>query len=554
MGTDKQYASETDDEEVDGDDPGGEEIEPKVEEVEEALMRDVKPSSLLDPVEGQANVTSDGIATPKRGRGRPRKNPANKKASLTKSGALGRSKTGCITCRKRKKKCGEEKPTCHNCRKNAKVCEGYPPATFWRPGRHRPEEASTSRFSFPLSRDLPYLIDGIENDIDRRFLAHFITDISGRLTIHDDGSNPFKDLFLPMAHEDKGLMHSLMSLAGLHLLAREPEAALRERQQHHFSEAQSILIADVERADSAQTGDNYPEGTLDDPTMAATIVHCLIYICEGTTKGEYRPHLDAVRRLMPISRSRNPEFQQFLYEFFRYHDVANTITTLDVRHHVQLNAWPFVTGSTGSGNYPKFALQPVIEPGAGVLIGVLDGLFEVITKITILRDIIRERRALGQKPAVDYQIMMWAVDIDAAIHAWDPAQLPNTPRWVAAQLYRQCAWVYLHRTTTASRPSPKMTAAVDEGLEYLRVMPPGESTQAVILLPLFLLGCAAFEQRQRPDIEEAFARALEYSRFGNIMVAKQVVKRVWEMMDTGDEKSWDWETIMKDMDIDCLVT
>lgn len=409
--------------------------------------------------------------------------------------------------------------------------------------------ASAQRFSFPSSRDLPYLIDGIENDIDRRFLAHFITDISGRLTIHDDGSNPFKDLFLPMAHEDKGLMHSLMSLAGLHLLAREPEAALRERQQHHFAEAQSILIADVERASSAQAGDNHSEGTLDDPTMASTIVHCLIYICEGTTKGEYRPHLEAVRRLMPINRSRNPEFRQFLYEFFKYHDVANTITTLDVR------PWPFVTGSGGAnGNFPKFVLQPVIQPGAGAVIGVLDGLFELITKITILRDTIRERKALGRKPAVDYQIMMWAVDIDAAIHAWDPAQLPNTPRWIAAQLYRQCAWVYLHRTTRASRPSPKITTAVDEGLEYLRAMTPGESTQAVILLPLFLLGCAAFQERQRPDIEEAFTRALEYSRFGNIMVAKKVVKRVWEMMDAGDERSWDWENIMRDMDIDCLVT
>ena len=349
-------------------------------------------------------------------------------------------------------------------------------------------------------------------------------------------------------------MHSLMSLAGLHLIAREPEPALSARQQHHFAEAQSILIADVERASSAQAGDNYPEGTLEDPTLASTIVHCLIYICEGTTQGEYRPHMDAVRRLMPKSRSRNLEFQGFLYEFFKYHDVANTITTLDVRPHVQLDDWPFVTDGGGNGNLPRFVIQPVIQPGAGAVIGVLDGLFELITKITILRDIIRERRSLGQKPAVDYQIMMWAVDIDAGIHAWDPAQPPNTPRWIAAQLYRQCAWVYLHRTTRASRPSPKITTAVDEGLEYLRAMPSGESTQAVILLPLFLLGCAAFQERQRPDIEEAFTRALEYSRFKNIIAAKKVVKRVWEMMDGGDERSWDWETIMKDMDIDCLVT
>lgn len=112
MDTDMLYASETEDEEVDGDGPEGEEIEPKVEEVEGASMVDVKPASLSDAAEGHADVTPGGVVAPKRGRGRPRKNPVNKKNSLTKPGAKGRSKTGCITCRKRKKKCGEEKPTC----------------------------------------------------------------------------------------------------------------------------------------------------------------------------------------------------------------------------------------------------------------------------------------------------------------------------------------------------------------------------------------------------------------------------------------------------------
>lgn len=112
MDTDLRYASDTDDEEVDGDCLEEEEIEPKVEEVEEASILDVKPLSLSDAVEDQANVTSADVVAPKRGRGRPRKNPINKKNSLTKPGGKGRSKTGCITCRKRKKKCGEEKPTC----------------------------------------------------------------------------------------------------------------------------------------------------------------------------------------------------------------------------------------------------------------------------------------------------------------------------------------------------------------------------------------------------------------------------------------------------------
>lgn len=38
-----------------------------------------------------------------------------------------RTKTGCLTCRKRKKKCDETKPECTNCVRGGFVCAGYPP-------------------------------------------------------------------------------------------------------------------------------------------------------------------------------------------------------------------------------------------------------------------------------------------------------------------------------------------------------------------------------------------------------------------------------------------
>lgn len=47
----------------------------------------------------------------KRPRGRPRKHPLTPMVSANKV-TKGRSKTGCITCRKRKKKCDEAKPRC----------------------------------------------------------------------------------------------------------------------------------------------------------------------------------------------------------------------------------------------------------------------------------------------------------------------------------------------------------------------------------------------------------------------------------------------------------
>jgi len=47
----------------------------------------------------------------KRGRGRPRKHPLPPYGAVQKV-TKGRSKTGCITCRRRKKKCDETKPEC----------------------------------------------------------------------------------------------------------------------------------------------------------------------------------------------------------------------------------------------------------------------------------------------------------------------------------------------------------------------------------------------------------------------------------------------------------
>ncbi|KAL5336189.1 hypothetical protein BJX70DRAFT_390128 [Aspergillus crustosus] len=49
---------------------------------------------------------------------------ANQKQAVSKS-ARKRTKTGCLTCRQRRIKCGEEKPICKNCTKSKRECKGY---------------------------------------------------------------------------------------------------------------------------------------------------------------------------------------------------------------------------------------------------------------------------------------------------------------------------------------------------------------------------------------------------------------------------------------------
>lgn len=76
---------------------------PKLEPVD-----DIDIADLLDIKESIVPETS---VRAKRPRGRPRKHPKPSSEALAKV-AKGRSKTGCITCRRRKKKCDETKPSC----------------------------------------------------------------------------------------------------------------------------------------------------------------------------------------------------------------------------------------------------------------------------------------------------------------------------------------------------------------------------------------------------------------------------------------------------------
>ncbi|KAL4905673.1 hypothetical protein BDW74DRAFT_11352 [Aspergillus multicolor] len=54
-----------------------------------------------------------------------------------------RTKTGCMTCRRRKKKCDEQHPACNNCLRGGFICEGYSSRSTW-------QKPSTSKTPVPL--------------------------------------------------------------------------------------------------------------------------------------------------------------------------------------------------------------------------------------------------------------------------------------------------------------------------------------------------------------------------------------------------------------------
>ncbi|KAH7407147.1 hypothetical protein BKA64DRAFT_572310 [Cadophora sp. MPI-SDFR-AT-0126] len=104
-----------------------------------------------------------------------------------------RSKTGCVTCKIRRLKCGEEKPSCRRCVKSGWHCDGYDhvvnlpaaaPLTLT-PIRPRSISSSSSPSSSPTASLYTPSLSLDLYDEEQRYFQSFIDDVSIHLQGHD---------------------------------------------------------------------------------------------------------------------------------------------------------------------------------------------------------------------------------------------------------------------------------------------------------------------------------------------------------------------------------
>lgn len=459
-----------------------------------------------------------------------------------------------------------------NCEKNAVICEGYPDRTIWRSGKEKEEEGmSTSSCQSPIEKliaatapmrrhslptiTLAPIIHGIETPGDRIFLEHYCFRLSAVLTVEGPKKNAFKDMLLPMATQHLGLMHSILALSstnidyqepyGRALLAKHPDLSvetLQERSEYHQHEALKEFNLDIKRQN---------EGIVQDGILSVRYgqMLCLVVqsIAEGKATGEHRIHLEAYRNLIQESPPEEGPFMEFIEEFFQFHIGLDDIISLP-QGHARL-------GSVSD----DWNLPAVIQPEAVRLLGVQDGLFFYMSKITSIRNAIRSNMEQGLDPIVDYTSLYRAAEIDAGIREWRPSWPEGDSRDLAGLLYKQMMWVYLWRTiyppkTTTWAPEFKITSAVNDGLALLKLFAPRDPSQTLLLAPTFIIGCAAFDPAQRPAIRQSIAIIKEYTYLKNADRALEVLEEVWKYMDNKDERSWDWQAIAHGMDMDFLAT
>ncbi|ETR98331.1 hypothetical protein M419DRAFT_103464 [Trichoderma reesei RUT C-30] len=398
-----------------------------LEDVSAAPLSQTPPNELL----GGAPIKQ------KRPRGRPRKHPLTPIVNANKV-TKGRSKTGCITCRKRKKKCDEAKPRCMNCEKNAVVCEGYHEKQVWKSGRERAEEGMSDRKD--MTRLEP-IFHGVETAEDKIFWKHYVNHFSNVLTVEGEAKNAFKDIILQLANRHQGLMHSILAASskhidwdtpyGIKILQSNPttsKEALQQRSEYHHDEGMKRMYAEMNQ----EMDKSNPEYKT---VLAARYgqMMCLLLQtrAEGNPRGDHRVHLQAYKHLVQHSPPEDSNFLTFITEFFQYHIYADDLFWYPEKRTERL----------ASEDWEPSA--PIHPPR---LLGVADGLFRHLSEITSIRNAIRVNMAGAVDPLVDYTSLYKAAEIDAAIREWTPRWPSGDSRDRVGLLYKQMLWVYLFRT------------------------------------------------------------------------------------------------------------
>ena len=381
------------------------------------------------------------------------------------------------------------------------------------------------------------VIPGVETELDRVFLAHFHDRMSKILTVSDNkDTNLFQRLIIPMACTNKCLMHSLLALSGSHLIRCSPTESFAKPKEWHYTNGLSILVKEV-------TLTCKYDKAVEEPIVATMIFQCLITISEGRTNGEHHIHLDGAYRYIKFQQ--NSEFGVFVRELYTYYyNMSNMFTS---SHRPEADS-----EDLGNGICLPVPASSATFPDKRIMTRIFQ-LFKFMRTIKSFRSHARARKVQGTEPWCDSFTYDQATKIRSCLYVWQTGENKGTQLDITTEIYREAILVYLLRSVRMPGSDLEVLARVNRAMKYIQTLPPNGPVLCVLLLPLFILGCAAFKTEQRIEIEYAFNKLERYSRLGNIVPARQVVHRIWEMMDVEDKESWDWETVMQNMNYDFLI-
>lgn len=438
-----------------------------------------------------------------------------------------RSKTGCLSCRRRKKKCDELRPVCTGCTNNFLTCE-------WPPSNPQPQRRRRKRdaLSFPPSQTSVEIIS-TKPDLspwakvgtlpsetqNQKLVHHFVHTTSQMLSVQRDPEKMhFMDHLVPTAVNSPLIMKCVLGVSAVHLARCEGNVgSLNTVAYVHYGSAIRTLRGLL-------TAEAMPENTEKQDETLLAILLLLFYENLGFEDGARAlPHINAATALvekmvLDSSEKRNSDMRGFLFELFIYFST--------------LTHFGWTNNSSLSTLLPKLFQTPALtkHKSYGMLFGNFQELFSIITRIS---DIQRDIKEAGRTAEITSELRT----MEQTLMSWQPEPSISQELRVtddisrASELYRLTCLLSVVKIIdpTLTPNSIVIRETVASFVAHLEKIPPKAPVNTILTWPLVIMGCDAVIATHRRIISARLHCSSESIKSANIERSLKFLRHTWKM-------------------------
>ncbi|KAH7039575.1 fungal-specific transcription factor domain-containing protein [Microdochium trichocladiopsis] len=465
-----------------------------------------------------------------------------------------RSKTGCRTCRLRRKKCGEQRPVCEGCRRNHLLCS-------W-PGRPAPEEESgvpdgpgmhalaaiaarpgPRQTAAPASMaSLPTVSNFVHrwNEIGsldevgkaKVLLQHYICSTASRLTT-GKGNNPYLSLVLPFAEQHWDILHALLAISASHLSYTDPAYAYPTKS--HYAVA---LRAAKNHVTTVGRGQHDEAIRL----LVLLVLLCHFEVVDGDMRGAIQFHLAACRHLLQLVYDslhlQNKDIVAFIAEQYLYFNA--------VAYNVRLDETGLASIVPATEDLDQDEFYPLLSGSSvsGFLFGTSVDLFRLIPSVVHLGRCPQSDPAASRQD--DIALRQAFRSLEMCILAWSPDTLESrflAPKGVETQpmdhrggLILQRALLILLRVALhgPGRPGGRLLGEVNDlignFMACLRRIPLNSLTWTNLLWAILTAGSCLQAAEDREYLRSTMGA--QGHKMHTLSSVLQILSWVWEASDS----------------------
>ncbi|KAF9691554.1 hypothetical protein EKO04_010235 [Ascochyta lentis] len=447
-----------------------------------------------------------------------------------------RSRTGCLTCRARRKRCDNRRPHCENCTRLNLSCE-------WQAQRKLIQDAASNSSSSPESEvveSVPSslgcwdMLPGEAGAERQHLLQYYIEKFVPSVSVATTPTSFYTSLYMPWAFQIDGMLDAILALSSAQLARRTDD---KDREEH----LRAVSLRHQRKCSGFIKDRLSPTGQpLRDTYQVVAIILLLVGLeaLKGNKSTTWIQQLKCVRKILDTL---SPEQSivdcievDSLHRHFTYHYAMASVMS-------QVSAAP-------PGPPYEHDLLPMCNLAMPLTIDPLMGIaYQLCDLISKIQYVVNPDPAFPQLTeatfnAIENGIQTWTYESPFS----SGVDLPVALDLIAlAESYRLAALIQLYRNSKAH--TGLVPGCASRAMEFIVRIPAGSPAESSLLYPIFMAGAELDDDVAIEKCTKRLKDISERNRYENIDSVQKVLKEVWRpKLEGGTRRSW--EDVLREWD------